>query len=407
MEKARVLLKNPLTKTLAVLAVCTVASLVGFTAAFGYGGGGGYYAPSVVPSVTTSVNAPLSIGASEDGLLSRSFSDGSKVEVSVPKGAVEGQTIFETVQGGLTVENTPTDSSGAVMIGGQVFNITATDLNGEAVRNFSQPLNITIIIPNLPADTTNLGVYYFDQTFQNWVLIPGATFDVATGKVNFTVNHLTKFAVFEATNSTTALATIPTVPTQEVATSTPVVEKQAEVSVSAEGQVLGTKIYSLDKIPSYGSRGDDVKALQQLLIDKNVGSAAKSLARIGATGYFGSYTRSALAEYQKSVGIDEAGDVGPVTRNYLATGKVDPSLKGDLARNLYFGSRGEDVKTLQQFLIDRNIGSAAKSLARIGATGYFGSYTRSALAEYQKSVGIYSTGNFGPITRTHVSNLIK
>ncbi len=61
--------------------------------------------------------------------------------------------------------------------------------------------------------------------------------------------------------------------------------------------------------------GDDVKALQMLLITQNTGSKAKALAGIGATGSFFGYTRSALAEYQTAHGIAPAvGYFGATTR---------------------------------------------------------------------------------------------
>ena len=75
-------------------------------------------------------------------------------------------------------------------------------------------------------------------------------------------------------------------------------------------------------------------------------------------------------------------------------------------RNLGFGSRGADVKELQLFLIEKNVGPAAAALAKIGATGYFGILTRKALAEYQKSVNIKpASGYFGAITRSYVNKL--
>jgi hypothetical protein len=74
-----------------------------------------------------------------------------------------------------------------------------------------------------------------------------------------------------------------------------------------------------------------------------------------------------------------------------------------LATNLGQGSRGADVTVLQQFLMSQNKGPAAQALAAIGATGYFGPYTRAALAEFQAAVGISpALGNFGPITRTYI-----
>ncbi len=64
--------------------------------------------------------------------------------------------------------------------------------------------------------------------------------------------------------------------------------------------------------------GDDVKALQTLLVTQNKGPKARALAAVGATGFFGSYTREALAEYQASAGITPAaGYFGPLTRSQM------------------------------------------------------------------------------------------
>jgi peptidoglycan hydrolase-like protein with peptidoglycan-binding domain len=76
----------------------------------------------------------------------------------------------------------------------------------------------------------------------------------------------------------------------------------------------------------------------------------------------------------------------------------------DVAVNLSQGSTGDAVAMLQQFLIDQNKGPAAQALANVGATAYFGSLTRAALAEFQASVGVGpALGNFGAITRAYIS----
>lgn len=75
-----------------------------------------------------------------------------------------------------------------------------------------------------------------------------------------------------------------------------------------------------------------------------------------------------------------------------------------ISANLRKGSTGSDVEILQQFLISQNQGPAARSLARVGATAYFGDMTRAALAEFQANVGVSpALGNFGPITRSYLS----
>jgi hypothetical protein len=74
-----------------------------------------------------------------------------------------------------------------------------------------------------------------------------------------------------------------------------------------------------------------------------------------------------------------------------------------IAANLNLGSNSSAVTILQQFLIAQGSGSAAQALARNGATKYFGSLTRSALAEWQAKVGISpALGNFGPVTRSYI-----
>jgi hypothetical protein len=73
---------------------------------------------------------------------------------------------------------------------------------------------------------------------------------------------------------------------------------------------------------------------------------------------------------------------------------------GDLTIN----SQGAAVVSLQQFLINKNTGPAARALARASATGYFGPITRSALAEYQAANGITPpAGYYGPKTRAYIA----
>jgi peptidoglycan hydrolase-like protein with peptidoglycan-binding domain len=60
--------------------------------------------------------------------------------------------------------------------------------------------------------------------------------------------------------------------------------------------------------------GEDVKKLQEILITKATGPAAKDLASVGATGYFGPKTKFALAEFQKSRLLNPAnGEMGIIT----------------------------------------------------------------------------------------------
>ncbi len=75
----------------------------------------------------------------------------------------------------------------------------------------------------------------------------------------------------------------------------------------------------------------------------------------------------------------------------------------DISSNLAKGDKSNDVVLLQRFLISQNKGPAAESLAKVGASAYFGELTRLALAEFQSKVGIVPAfGNFGRITRSYL-----
>jgi glucuronoarabinoxylan endo-1,4-beta-xylanase len=73
-------------------------------------------------------------------------------------------------------------------------------------------------------------------------------------------------------------------------------------------------------------------------------------------------------------------------------------------RNLSYGTRGNDVRQLQEFLISEASGPAAQKLKTHGATQTFATLTYNALVEFQIKAGISpSSGYFGPITKAWVN----
>ena len=79
-----------------------------------------------------------------------------------------------------------------------------------------------------------------------------------------------------------------------------------------------------------------------------------------------------------------------------------------IMKDLQIGNKNSDVSVLQQFLISQGKGPSAQALAKNGATTYFGALTRSALMEFQKSVGITpASGYFGVKTRSYINSSIK
>lgn len=112
-----------------------------------------------------------------------------------------------------------------------------------------------------------------------------------------------------------------------------------------------------------------------------------------------------------SVGVNSTAALNAVSKvlNKISTSSPSSSAFGQqvkmIAISLGQGGRGNNVSVLQQFLISQDKGPAAKALAKAGATSYFGSVTRAALAEFQAKVGISpALGNFGSITRAYISS---
>lgn len=75
-------------------------------------------------------------------------------------------------------------------------------------------------------------------------------------------------------------------------------------------------------------------------------------------------------------------------------------LKYDLKTNLGIGTSGSDVAVLQKFLQDKNF---LKMPAGINP-GYFGSLTKKALGDFQRTAGLPATGYCGVLTRAIINN---
>lgn len=168
---------------------------------------------------------------------------------------------------------------------------------------------------------------------------------------------------------------------------------------------------------SFGNVNTAIVELQQYLIDLDAGPAARALADAGATGYFGTLTKSAVSEYQFFVALPQTGEYDAATRAAIEgvtqedTTVVPPPSPQPTAPvvtdvpsvNLTLEDRGDAVAWLQLYLIQADAGSAARTLAGYGATGYFGGVTRDALAEFQRIHGIEpAVGYYGPVTRSFV-----
>lgn len=148
-----------------------------------------------------------------------------------------------------------------------------------------------------------------------------------------------------------------------------------------------------------GSKGNEVKELQKILIEKGylVGTA---------DGYFGKMTEDAVKKFQIANGLVADGVVGPMARQALnkiitvvtsvtTTTPVDTATVQTLKLklNLKFGLSGDEVKLLQGIL-------KVKGYFTGEPTGYFGAITQNAVRAFQKANGLTADGVVGPMTRS-------
>ncbi|MBU2416588.1 hypothetical protein KKA89_01170 [Patescibacteria group bacterium] len=165
-------------------------------------GGSGVIHNAPLPTTINSINYPMLLAASQEGTLTYNFKQAT-VKLSAPKEAVKDQTTFNISISAINANQKLDNTTGAFIIGDKVFNINAKDIKNNVVNNFNKDLTITITLPEMPADVSSLGVYWFNNSDSQWVLVPGATFDSVNNTAIFSVNHLTAFAVINGNGQTT------------------------------------------------------------------------------------------------------------------------------------------------------------------------------------------------------------
>ncbi|WNF37491.1 peptidoglycan-binding protein [Bacillaceae bacterium IKA-2] len=155
---------------------------------------------------------------------------------------------------------------------------------------------------------------------------------------------------------------------------------------SVSGAALG------DQTLREGIRHGDVVELQNALRDTGHFDFNKS------TGYFGSITRQAVRDFQRSNDLIVDGIAGPQTFNALGTSATSKAVVVssnsstiDFSQTLRQGSRGSNVRTLQTVLNDNGVNAGT-------VDGVFGPKTTTAVRDFQRSAGITIDGVAGPQT---------
>ncbi|MBO4563058.1 MAG: peptidoglycan-binding protein [Clostridia bacterium] len=177
--------------------------------------------------------------------------------------------------------------------------------------------------------------------------------------------------------------------------------RSAIQSALSSGSYAGASDPSVYPIPTrtlrVGCSGNDVRWLQAAL--KKLGAS------ISVDGVFGSGTEAKVRWAQQKYGLTPDGVCGPATRTRIisALGSSGGSGGGSNypvpTRTLRQGDSGNDVKWLQSAL--------KKYGAEISVTGYFGSQTKAAVKEFQRSRGLTADGVCGPATRAKIKEYVS
>ena len=137
-----------------------------------------------------------------------------------------------------------------------------------------------------------------------------------------------------------------------------------------------------------GSRGDNVKVMQTLLI-----KAGYSCGSAGADGIFGNDTLFALKSFQQDHGLTADGIYGPKSKAALEA--ANPSQNTTVLRK---GDKGDAVRMMQTMLI-----ACGYPCGNTGADGDFGNKTKDALMRFQKDHGVAVDGLYGPQSRASLT----
>ena len=148
--------------------------------------------------------------------------------------------------------------------------------------------------------------------------------------------------------------------------------------------------FSLTRYLSSGSTGSDVTSLQTYLKDNNF------LTTPFKEGTYDKATREAVREFQKSIGINPIGVVGPRTRAALRGQQYITNLDHQFTKDLKQGDRDPEVRELQTRLQDQAFFPAYQR-----KTTYFGAITQRSLILFQKFFAVIDDGlgTFGAKTR--------
>jgi len=232
----------------------------------------------------------------------------------------------------------------------------------------------------------------------NGTISPGSQYGVSSGaSQSFTITPSTGYQVASVLVDGQSVGAVTSYTFPSVVTSHTITASFSAIPASAAT--------STSSVASGGGEGAAVSTTTTT-ISTTTASTATTTPSIttGTTGSLAPQSQlltTLIAELQTLLQQAQAEGIAlpPAATAYLTI----PATTTTFTRDLQLGMSGSDVRQLQAFLISQNAGPAAKELAAIGATSYFGQLTKAALTEFQASVHITpASGYFGPKTRSYI-----
>ena len=172
--------------------ICTVPSSGG---GGGGGGGGGVTTTTTTTTVPTTTTGQVTATASGGGKTTLTTSENATASVDLPANAVTASTdvkiVTETKSNVITNQPVP---SGQSIVGGYVFNLTATS-GTTIVTTFSKNITLTFVYTNTQITGLNedtLKIYYWNGS--QWVAL-STIVDKANNKLTAVTTHFTYFAM--------------------------------------------------------------------------------------------------------------------------------------------------------------------------------------------------------------------
>jgi len=300
------------------------------------GGGGGGGAPSEPAPEVPTESTEATISAESGGSVTLTASDGTKVTVSMPAGAVDSDTTLSITRSDASaavsagsIEAAP---GGLVMIGDMVFSFTATDAEGNPVLSFAEDITLTFNYTESQVegyDEDSLTVYMWNGT--EWEALE-STVDPENNTISATTDHFTYFAIMgeeEEEEKPISEMTIEELKEKIAEIMALIADLKAKIQKLLFGAIPSG--FTFERNLRYGMSSDDVKYLQIVLnSDEDTQLAESGVGSPGEeTRYFGPLTKAAVIKFQEKYAEDVLGPWG-LTKGTGFVGKTTRAKLNEL-----------------------------------------------------------------------------